>query len=88
MTTWLDTETIKQWTEQEQISVRTRTILEQMQDIIDNDEKAVQCLRRSKRKGLFKRIIKARRYQGVDKIPLRELRDKIQTYVEEDHCYQ
>jgi hypothetical protein len=76
------------WIDANSMEDKPMTILERMQAIIDNDTRALQCLRRSKRKGLFKRVIKARRFHGIDEIPLKELKEKIQKYVEEDHCYQ
>tara|TARA_Y100000034_G_scaffold103692_1_gene129547 strand:- start:21906 stop:22154 length:249 start_codon:yes stop_codon:yes gene_type:complete len=82
MTTWLDLEM------QGPKPMAKPTILNQLQLIIDRDTKALKKLRRLKKKGLFRRIIYARRYHGVDKIPLKELKVKIQRYVEEDHCYQ
>ena len=80
MTTWLDLET--------QGPMAKPSILNQLQLIIDSDTKALKKLRKSKRKGLFRRIIYARRYHGIDKIPLKELKVRIQSYIEEDHCYQ
>jgi hypothetical protein len=88
MTTWLDTETMHRWIDANSMEDKPMTILEQIQSIIDNDTEALQSLRRSKRKGLFRRVIKARRLYGIDEIPLKDLKEKIQKYVEEDHCYQ
>jgi hypothetical protein len=81
MTTWLDSESIT-------MKDRSMTICERIQSIIDNDTEALQSLRRSKRKGLFKRVIKARKIYGIEEISIVELKEKIQKYVEEDHCYQ
>ena len=64
------------------------TIFKRIQLIVDNDKEAIQCLRRLKRKSLFKRVIKARRLHGMQGIPLKELKEKIQKHVEEDHCHQ
>lgn len=88
MTTWLDSETMHKWIDANSMKEESMTILERIQSIIDDDVEAVQCLRRLKRSGLFKRVIKARKVHGMDQIPLRELKEKIQKYVEEDHCYQ
>ena len=88
MTTWLDSETMHKWIDANSMKYEPVTILEQIQTIIDDDAEAVKCLRRLKRSGLFERVIKARREYGIDQIPLRELKEKIQKYVEEDHCYQ
>lgn len=56
---------------------------QQMQSIIDNDEKAIRRLRRIKKKALIRLVIKSKQGKGLE-IPLRELKKKIQEHVEED----